>query len=121
MNLRAKVLVIDDNVETLAIVGEQLSRAGYHVDLADSTERACESMDSQDYDIVVSDIHMPGVNGFSFREILREANKNVVTIAMSAADVHSEALDAGFNAFVAKPFSSQELVSTISQAFGVPH
>jgi DNA-binding response OmpR family regulator len=117
--LRRIVLVVDDDDEIRRMLGAAL---GQEPDLyairAASGEAALRVAREVTVDAVVLDLGMPGVDGFAVARQLRRdpATRDAPIVALSAlpaAAAAPSALDAGCDAFVAKPFVIQELVATI--------
>jgi two-component system chemotaxis sensor kinase CheA len=115
-----RVLLVDDSVFFRNLLSPLLSVAGYDVTAVESADEAlslCEA--GEDFDIIVSDIEMPGMNGFELAETLRRGTRwaNVPLVALSS---HASARDldrgrqAGFTDYVAK-FDRDALLYTLSQ------
>ncbi len=111
-----KVLVVDDNQEILDCLAASLRERGYFVSTASSTEEACDFLDSETYDLLLSDIHMPLVDGLELAQMLRETKNPVISVAMSGENCETEAKECGFSAFLHKPFSEEELVNALRVA-----
>lgn len=119
-NLPQNILVIDDDPMLLNIVKEMLERNGVNCKTCATAKEVVKAMRNQDYDLLLSDIQMPGTNGFDLLALLRNSNIGnsctIPVIAMTArGDRDKEAfLNAGFTDCIYKPFSSSELLSLIS-------
>lgn len=114
----AKVLVVDDDDSYCTIIRELLIRHGYCVLVAYSADDALEIMQRERPDLILTDIMMPEVDGLSFIRRLRATplHSGIPTIVVSAlvmARERAEAAQAGADAFVAKPFSINQLRATI--------
>ena len=108
------VLVVDDEPMVLAFVEEGLKKIGYRVLTAVGGRQACEvySSYSNQIDIVLLDMVMPGTTGLEACRQLREINPNVKVIlssGYSSGDVAREARLAGALGFIGKPYSLEEL------------
>lgn len=114
MSGKLKVLIVDDQQDLLELVGMELINYGYMVNTASSSEDACESLDLENFDVILSDIHMPGIDGLGLGRILKEAKTSCMSIAMSGHDIEAECREAGFSYFLSKPFSSQQLLVAIN-------
>jgi CheY-like chemotaxis protein len=95
-----------------------LESAGAHVDLAASAEEGLALFDAERFDIVLSDIGMPDVDGYDFVQRLRARPRGaaVPTIALTAyagVDDERRALAAGFQRHVTKPIDPGELVGIV--------
>ncbi|MFH1032578.1 MAG: response regulator [Chloroflexota bacterium] len=107
------VLVVDDEIKILRFIKLSLTLAGYAVITATNGADALKLLESEKPDIMLLDLIMPGMDGF---EVLRRtrAISGLPVIVFSAHDSASgEALSLGANDFLAKPFSSGELVNKI--------
>ena len=119
-HLPANVLVIDDDTMFLGVIKEMLERNGITCTMCSSAKDVVKAMRSKDYDLLLSDILMPGTNGFELLTLLRNSNignsRTIPVIAMTArGDREKDAfLHAGFTDCIYKPFSSSELLSLLS-------
>lgn len=119
-HLPQNVLVIDDDTMFLDVIKEMLERNGITCTLCSSAKDIVKAIRNKDYDLLLSDILMPGTNGFDLLDLLRNSNvgnsREIPVIAMTArGDREKEAfLQAGFTDCIYKPFSSSELLSLLS-------
>jgi len=119
-SLPQDILVIDDDPMLLNIVKEMLERNGITCTICTTAKDVVKAMRSQNYDLLLSDIQMPGTNGFELLALLRNSNignsRTIPVVAMTArGDRDKEAfLSTGFTNCIYKPFSSSELLSLIS-------
>ena len=117
-NLPQNILVIDDDPMLLNIVKEMLERNGVNCKTCATAKEVVKAM--RNHDLLLSDIQMPGTNGFDLLVLLRNSNignsHTIPVIAMTArGDRDKEAfLNTGFTDCIYKPFSSSELLSLIS-------
>ncbi len=119
-----RVLVVDDQRDTVTVMSRVLLRAGAEVKSASSVAGAMEILDRGDWlpDVVLSDIGMPGEDGFSFiRRIREHANEDLRTVRAVALTAFArdrdrqQAIDAGFNEHLAKPVDSVMLVRKVGE------
>jgi PAS domain S-box-containing protein len=122
---KLKILVIDDEPDARELVRAVLERAGAEVMLASSAAQALEVVRSHKPDVIVSDIGMPGEDGYTFirnlRALPREGGGCIPAIALTAyarADDRRKALLAGFQNHAAKPIEPQELMIVIANLAG---
>lgn len=98
-----------------------LERNGMNCTVCTTTKDVVKAMRGKDYDLLLSDIQMPGTNGFDLLALLRRSNignsRTIPIIAMTArGDRDKEAfLHAGFTDYIYKPFSSSELLGLLSR------
>lgn len=113
-----RILVVDDEPQIRRIMRTTLTGAGYEIDDARTGEEALEKLRHFRPDLVLLDINMPGMGGLAACRALR-ADPNVgivmLTVRNSEAD-KVEALDAGADDFITKPFSTPELLARIRAA-----
>lgn len=120
MHLPQSVLVIDDDTMLLDVIKEMLERNGMNCTTCATSKEVVKAMRGKDYDLLLSDIQMPGTNGFELLTLLRNSNignsRTIPVVAMTArGDREKEAfLHAGFTDCIYKPFSSSELLSLLS-------
>ena len=105
-----RVLVIDDNRVQLGIISKILSRNQIHCDCCTDVRELTDCLNRQEYDLLLTDIQMPGADGFSVLELLRTSNIpriwKIPVIAITArSDNKEEYLAAGFADCLYKPFS----------------
>jgi CheY-like chemotaxis protein/nitrogen-specific signal transduction histidine kinase len=118
---RRRVLVVDDDPDALDLFARLLHRAGAEVHTAVSARDAATVMSSAAFDVVLSDIEMPGEDGLVFIERLRKEGSRLPVVAVTAygtADDRSRMLSAGFDAVVAKPVDAGELVAVLRRLAG---
>lgn len=125
LSLPQSVLVIDNDRLQLEIVKEMLERNGVSCTSCSNAKELVKEMRKRDYDLLLSDIQMPGTNGFEILNLLRNSNignsRTIPVIAMTArGDREKEAFTgSGFADCIYKPFSMNELLNTISAT--MPH
>ena len=83
-NEGASVLVVDDEGANRYSVSKTLQRVGYVVSEADSAEQALETMRHQKFDVVLTDIRMPGLDGVELLRKIKEESPDVIVILMTA-------------------------------------
>lgn len=119
-HLPHNVLVIDDDGMLRDVIKEMLERNGVACTVCSTAKEVVSSMRCKDYDLLLSDIQMPGTNGFELLTLLRSSNignsYTIPVVAMTArGDKEKDAfLDSGFMACIYKPFSSSELLGLLS-------
>ncbi len=113
MNSAYRVLLADDDTLVLNGFRETLGRSGYDVTAVDSGQAAVELLDTQSFDVVMTDLLMPSVNGLDvLRAALTKNPESVVVIVTGFATVRSavEALRLGAYDYVVKPCEDKELL-----------
>ena len=116
-----KVLLVDDDPDTLQILSVMLAESKAGVQTAESVSEALEILEWYQPDVLVSDLAMPGEDGYSFIRKVRDREVNTgretPVIALTSyvrVEDRARALSAGFNMFVPKPVQPEELITTIA-------
>ena len=125
--LGIRVLVVEDDPETRDIVGAILERGGFSYRVATRASEALSVLDDWQPDVIVSDIGMPGVDGYEFARQLRARPPHlggaIPALALTAyarpAD-RDQALRSGYQAHVAKPVDPVDLVRAITELTARP-
>lgn len=112
---KTTVLVVDDQPNVRALLGDYLAEVGYRVLLADSGSTALASVRRTPPDVVLLDIMMPHMDGFTFlREFRKDSRAPVILLTARLAEADKVAgLDLGADDYVTKPFGMRELVARI--------
>src|ERR1700744_11369 len=109
-----RVLVVEDEVKMAALLRRGLSEEGLNVDVAGEGERALVMAGAADYDAVVLDVMLPGVDGFdTCRGLRRDRGRAPVLMltARGALDDRIAGLDGGADDYLIKPFAFAELLA----------
>ena len=105
----AKILVVDDEIKIREIIKEYAEFEGYEVAQAEDGMQAVEMVKNQDFDIIIMDVMMPKLDGYS-------ACKEIRNIMLSARGEEYDKLfgfEIGVDDYVVKPFSPKELMARI--------
>jgi DNA-binding NtrC family response regulator len=116
---RSRILVVDDDAESRGVVAEALRAEGYEVETAQGGRTALALGRERVFDVVVSDIRMPDLDGLLLLRGLREATPEVSVILMTAFGTVEAALEAikdGAYDYVSKPLHLEELILTVRRA-----
>jgi sigma-B regulation protein RsbU (phosphoserine phosphatase) len=116
--LAGRVLVVDDTEANRDVAAKWLRRKGFAVDTAADGHRALEMLQNTEYDVVVLDVMMPGINGLSVLRQLRESRSPaqlpvIMATAKDASDDVVEALTLGANDYVTKPLDFPVLMARV--------
>ncbi len=114
-----RVLVIDDELAVLRVVGLLLERNGFSVDTASSAPEGLELLKTRRYHVVLSDIIMPELSGVEFLREMRRYDMDVPVILMTAGPTLDSALDAiayGAQQYLLKPVEPDALVQSVGRA-----
>jgi CheY-like chemotaxis protein len=111
-----RVLIVDDEADTIAWMQRVLHRAGARVTMAQSAPAAWEQLRDESYDVIVSDIGMPAVDGYEFIAEVRRREIRTPALALTAfahPQDRAKALQSGFQAHIAKPVDVEEWLASI--------
>ncbi len=119
-----RVLVVDDDEAMLTAVSKVLRHAGATVDAARGVEEAVAFLSARDasFDLVLTDLRMPGLEGSSLITITKQTNPNVPVVIMSAfwtQEDKQECLELGANNFLDKPLRSWHLLASVVKAISL--
>ena len=116
---KAHLLIIDDDTNTLASLARAFRLSGHEATVCDSATRALELLKSQSFDLIFSDVVMPGKDGLSFLEDCRALGVTTPVVMMSG-QAHIEmavrATKLGAIDFLEKPLSTDKLLLTVENA-----
>ncbi len=115
----SRILVIDDEDVIRMLVVEILESAGHVVVAAESAERAFELLDESEFDLVVSDVIMPGLSGLELLDAVRGRRASLPVVLITGAGTYetlSQALTHGAAGLVTKPFAHADLQAAVSDA-----
>lgn len=111
----ARILVVDDDPQIRRAMKATLTARHYQVSDCRSGEEALDKMRSETYDLVLLDVNMPGMGGIETCRVIRSGSEAAIimlTVSNSEKD-KVEALDAGADDYITKPFSTPELLARI--------
>ncbi len=120
----AKRLLIIDDEETLTFSLYQsfiLSDDDYEVLTANSGEEALDKIKEKPFDLIVTDIFMPGISGFDILKIVKDeypATKVVVMTAYGSSEKRDEAMELGAKFYLEKPFEIKEFKKIVMEILG---
>src|SRR5512146_3260893 len=118
---RARILVVDDEAGIRELLSKTLALAEYDVDLAAGGQEALERLRGQHYDLVITALRMPGVDGLV---LIREARRSLPQLPIIIITGYSteasaiEAINLGVNGYLTKPFRVPKVLSVAAKALG---
>ena len=118
-----RILVVDDDEMVLMALDELLKPEGYAVDTVGSGNEALQKLDQGAYDLIMTDVIMPEMDGFELCKRIREKEKyRDVPVLFLTAKTRDEdrvrGLEAGANLFLSKPISPDKLLGIVSSTLG---
>jgi CheY-like chemotaxis protein len=118
VHIQGHVLLVEDNIINQEVASEQLNQLGLQVSIADNGAVAVAKAQTEAFDLILMDIQMPILDGYQATELIRQVNKKVPIIALTAAAMSEDkakALSYGMNGHLSKPIDTRELISTLHQ------
>jgi PAS domain S-box-containing protein len=116
------LLVAEDNLTNQVVIKKQLSMLGYKNDIVSDGQEAYEAWMGKDYTMMLTDCHMPNVDGYELAEMIREAEKGsgnrIPIIAITANALQGEVdrcLEAGMDDYLSKPLEMSRLKETLKK------
>jgi len=109
---QSRVMVVDDDAETLALLREIVAKEGYEVETAEDAETALRQLGEWQPDLVITDIHMPGMDGLALLAAVREKAPDILVILLTAYGSLKTAVDAiksGAFDYLSKPFVVEDI------------
>jgi CheY-like chemotaxis protein len=117
----SRILVVDDEWIIRALIAQSLRDAGYDVAEAENGDIAARLLDVDQFNVLVTDIHMPGqLDGIALAERVRRKMPNLwVVFVTGRPDVIRRVIDGGLgDAVLSKPFQPEEVVQVVHQLLG---
>lgn len=115
----AKILVVDDEQSMRDFLKILLQKEGYTVDTGNNADSALDILEKSSYDLIISDIRMPGMSGLEMLGIIKEKYPNMPVIMITAFASPDDAVSAMQNGafdYISKPFNVDEIKSVIESA-----
>ena len=117
---KPRILVVDDDEELREMIRNFLAYRGCYVETACDGLEGCEVLERDKFDMVITDIYMPRMNGLELLETIEHKHSGLLTVAMTGfpnEDIAKRVLDKGSCEFLVKPFTLQQLLTTITKCF----
>ena len=119
MSRLVKILVVEDDFVACRLLTEILEQSNYDVETANDGQRALQKLSEGSYDIVVTDLKMPKMNGLELLGEIKRTSRHTEVILISAfgdETVWIESLGLGAYDFIPKPFKKGEIVAVVGEA-----
>ena len=111
-----RVLVVEDEAKVASFIARGLGEAGYTVDVASQGPAALEEATVNDYDLILLDVMLPGIDGWEVLSRYREGGGNSPVMMLTARDAVEDkvrGLDSGADDYLTKPFALTELLARV--------
>lgn len=124
MTPAARILIVDDDPALLEALPEalRLRMHGVEIDTCESASAALEHIEAIDYDAIVTDIKMPGMDGLALLAAIRERWPEIPTLLITGhgeRDLASRALRGGAYDYISKPIDRDHLIASLERAIGM--
>jgi len=117
--METRILVVDDELSMREFLSILLEREGYQPFLADSAESALKMLETEEYELVISDVNMPGLSGLHLLEQIKKFSPDTAVLLITAyttAEQAVEAMKLGAYDYIAKPFKVEEIKVLVRNA-----
>ncbi|MEO7145521.1 MAG: response regulator transcription factor [Bryobacteraceae bacterium] len=111
-----RILVVEDDPRIAALLGEGLSEEGHTVAIAAAGRQGCEMAEGESFDVIILDVMLPGMDGFSIAKRLRTGRNQTPILMLTARDAPADivkGLDLGADDYITKPFSFDVLFARV--------
>lgn len=111
-----KILIIEDNLRVSSLMKRGLESQGYEIYISEDAEDALVIIGKIDFDLIITDIMLPQMNGIELSKLIKQKHPNLLIIMLTALgtiDEKIEGFDAGANDYMVKPFEIRELYARI--------
>src|SRR6476659_8562216 len=115
----SRVLIVDDDTETLELLREIVSKEGYKIDTAEHAQAALAKIEVARPDVVITDLHMPGMDGLALLSELKTRSPETLVILLTAYGSLKTAVDAikaGAFDYLSKPFVVDDIRLVVRRA-----
>nr|WP_319397277.1 hybrid sensor histidine kinase/response regulator [uncultured Carboxylicivirga sp.] len=113
-----RVLIVDDNARNIQLLGNILTENSYEVEYVLSGEDALDMLESENFDLILMDVMMPGMDGFETCKRIKQTNRADIPLIFLTAINEKESITKGFEVggvdYLSKPFNTAELLARIS-------
>lgn len=116
--LEIEILFVEDDVVLNAMVSDALGMLGFKLTTAKNGEEGLKLFESKVFDVVLSDINMPIMDGLAMSQAIREINKQVPIVLLSAhneADYLLQSISLGINGYLVKPAAVKEIIAQLAR------
>lgn len=118
---RPRILVVDDEPSIREVLSKTLALAEYDVDVASDGQSGLERLRAAEYDLVITDLKMPGVDGLTLIREVRRSNPSMPIIIVTGYSTESSAIEAinlGVSGYLTKPFRVPRILAAAAKALG---
>lgn len=116
---KEKILIVDDEKDVLVLCQRILETQGYDVKTANSGYEVIELTNQEHFDLLLTDIKMPGMSGLEIAQTLKQSDPGIICVTMtgfSTMDMAINAVKLGIDEFILKPFTPKDLKLAVTKA-----
>jgi DNA-binding response OmpR family regulator len=120
---RPRILVVDDEASVRDMIAQSLSTRDYDVDSVEDGPTAVERLKAQNYDLLITDLKMPGMDGLSVIRAARQQSAELPIIIITGFSTEASAIEAinlGVCGYLTKPFRMPRVIQIAARALGEP-
>jgi len=117
-----KILIVEDNKINQMITKKILTKMKLNCEVVENGEDAVKKVRDNKYDVVLMDIHMPGISGIDATKIIRTFNKELAIFALTAVTIEDKMVEfeeAGFTEIISKPFKHEDFEKKLFEALNL--
>jgi DNA-binding response OmpR family regulator len=123
-NKSSLILIVDDNISNLQVLGALLSQKGYEIAVATDAEKALEFLEKDYPDLILLDVMMPGTDGYELCQKIKTIDELIeipvlFLTALTDPDDIIKGFDSGGVDYISKPFNNAELLARIRTHIGL--
>ena len=120
MNYIYKVLIVDDFESTRVFIRYVLANAGFNVTVVSNANKALDEIDDTNFDLIITDVNLPDMDGFEFISELRSLEKledtNIIVVSMDNSKVSRQRGESlGVKQWFSKPISPTKMVEYVKE------
>lgn len=119
MNSRQSILLVDDDPEFRKAMKKMFEKSGYNVTVAADGQEALEALSEESFDLIISDLRMPNLNGMELMEELKRRRINLPVIFITAygeVESYMDLMNLGAFEYINKPVKGQEILGVVRKA-----
>jgi len=113
-----RLLIVEDNPLNMELVFEISEAQGFIADRVENGEDALKKVENEDYDLILMDIELPGIDGIEVTKIIKSKYKNIPIIALTSYAMKGDKqrfLAAGFDDYISKPIEIHEFLRKLQK------
>ena len=120
INDKKRILIVEDDEEMRALLRDVIEEEGHKTDSVNNGSEAFRKLVKQSFDLIITDIRMPGLTGLDILPGMRKLHPEVPIIVITAfgsEEIQRKAIERGANAYLEKPIHFQKLTNLIQDIF----